>query len=161
MTWHTKWTLSSMFGLGALLAPASQTQADVISTFNASGAFVDGSYLSGTVTIDITTGTPIATDLIANPPRNYVSGLYPLVFDSSAPTSTGLSTATYSPPGSSFTETRIENDQSGFFFEGLSFDASLAAHANTSGLRGRNANPRVSDHPRRDANGVSRRVPVA
>jgi hypothetical protein len=136
MTWHTKWTLSSIFGLSALLAPASQTQADVISTFNASGAFVDGSYLSGTVTIDTTTGTTIATDLIANPPQNYVSGLYPLVFNSSAPTSTGLSTGTYSSPGSSFTETRIENDQSGFVFEGLSFDASMLLWLPTPTLMG-------------------------
>lgn len=45
-----------------------RAHADTIDTFDASGTFVSGSTLSGTVTIDVTTGLVSAVDLTAGAP---------------------------------------------------------------------------------------------
>ena len=56
-TWHA---LSFMF---ALLALASQAQADQITTFDATGTFADNSLLSGTLTIDTNSNELTAVNL--------------------------------------------------------------------------------------------------
>jgi hypothetical protein len=53
--------------LGMVLG-SSPTRADLITTFDATGTFDDGSTLSGTVTIDVTTGGATAIDLTTSPP---------------------------------------------------------------------------------------------
>lgn len=49
---------------------AGSARADVITTFNATGTFADGATLSGTVTIDSTTGVMTAADLGISAPDN-------------------------------------------------------------------------------------------
>jgi hypothetical protein len=68
--------------LCALLALAGRVQASPI-VFHASGFFTDNSTLSGTITIDPTTGLATAEDLtISGGTSGYVS---PLVFDATPP----------------------------------------------------------------------------
>jgi len=52
----------------AVCAPSAH--ADIISTFDASGTFGDGSALTGTITIDTSNGLVTATDLFVGSPGN-------------------------------------------------------------------------------------------
>jgi hypothetical protein len=57
--------LWGLFVLLATVAGLGSARADVIDVFNLSGVYNDGSGLSGTVTIDVTTGEPTALDAFA------------------------------------------------------------------------------------------------
>jgi len=61
-------SLTVLIVVAALGLIAGVSRADTISTFNASGTFQSGSTLSGTVTIDTTTGVVTAVDLTASSP---------------------------------------------------------------------------------------------
>jgi len=68
--------------LGALLAVIGQAKASPV-LFDASGSFTDGSTLSGTITIDPTSGLATAEDLtVSGGTSGYVS---PLTFDLTPP----------------------------------------------------------------------------
>jgi hypothetical protein len=66
----TRWTFLAAVLLCVLLAPASQANADQITTFEATGTFADTSLLSGTVTIDTTTDGLLAIDLNIGTPAS-------------------------------------------------------------------------------------------
>ena len=58
------WLVAGMLAIGC----AGMAQADVITTFQASGVFDDGATLGGTYTVDITTGVAVAVDLTFGSP---------------------------------------------------------------------------------------------
>jgi hypothetical protein len=60
--------LCSWVALGVLVGGMGQAKADTIRTFDATGTFADGAKLSGTVTIDVTTGMATRVNLVAGPP---------------------------------------------------------------------------------------------
>jgi hypothetical protein len=70
---------TKVLGSAAILAAAMVTvsawgdraRADTIVTFNASGTYQDGGALSGTLTIDTTTGTITAADLTVGAPDSF------------------------------------------------------------------------------------------
>jgi hypothetical protein len=68
MRWPMRRWLAAAAVLGLMAAAVAPARADMILSFNAEGTFSDGATLSGTVTIDVTTGVATAVDLVVGAP---------------------------------------------------------------------------------------------
>ena len=66
------WKTSFRLALPIALLLAANAKADVIKVFNETGTFADGSILSGTLTIDTTTGVATAANLVVSAPTSLV-----------------------------------------------------------------------------------------
>ena len=75
---------SAALFLAAFIAIPTQSRADFITVFDATGDFSDGSTLAGTVTIDATTGMAIAASLTVTGPTSFtVQGIVSQSYSSS------------------------------------------------------------------------------
>jgi len=72
MTKLAKSVFRAVSVLSVLLALTCQAKADIITTFDVTGTFVDGSSMTGNVKIDTTTGAATAMDITLGAPDSFV-----------------------------------------------------------------------------------------